>query len=157
MFCGWGHRRGCVCEVCYSLTLKSPRFSNRRKTIMKVAANEKELDEMLKRPRPGERVGPIEDPFNDADFKARYPCLADHLTSSQYDDRSPRQTSTILVFCDNGVLRICVNDRDNNRSVFFTSETVEGAFLAAENAISTNTADWKTRTGYGSNTPKTPF
>jgi hypothetical protein len=62
-----------------------------------------------------------------------------------------------LIFCDNGVLRVCVNDRDNNRSVFFTADTMDGALMAAENAIATNTADWKTRGSYQKGTPQTPF
>lgn len=112
---------------------------------------------MIQRPKPGERCGPVEAAFNDANFKATYPTLSDYLTSTHYEDRSPRTTSTLLIFCENGVLRMCVNDRDNNRSVFFTSETVEGVLLSAENALATRTADWKTRSGYGQGNPKTPF
>lgn len=157
MFCGWGHRRGCVCEVCLSLQQKSPRFRNRGKTILEVNPKPLEEEFMLRRPRPGERTGPQELVFNDTDFKATYPHLTDHLAGLKYDDGTPRVTSTLLVFCESGVLRVCVNDRDNQRSVFFTGETVEAALMAAESAIATNTAEWKTRGTYGGSQGKTPF
>jgi len=113
--------------------------------------------EVIPKPKPGDRSGPLEAPFNDTDFSASYPTLAAYLTDVRYQDNTPRTTSTVLIFCEQGVLRLCVNDRDNNRSVFFTGETIEAALLSAENAIATNTAEWKSRQGYTRNAPQTPF
>jgi hypothetical protein len=124
---------------------------------MKSEIEEQEVSQMIRRPKPGERCGPVESPFNDAEFKQRYPTLAAYLVETAYEDRAPRTTSTLLIFCENGILRMCVNDRDNNRSVFFTSECVEGLLMAAENALCSQTADWRTRGNYGNNQPKTPF
>ena len=112
---------------------------------------------MIRRPKPGERCGPVEAPFNDANFKKDFPTLHAFLTDTTYDDRSPRTTATLLIFVENGVLRCCVNDRDNNRSVFFTCEEVAGLFMAAENALCSGSADWRTRGGYQNNREKTPF
>lgn len=124
---------------------------------MKVEFKQKEIEEVIRKPKPGEKCGPVEAVFNDADFKATYPSITDHLTSARYDDGSNRATSTLLIFCDQGVLRVCVNDRDNNRSVFFTGETMESALMAAENALATNTADWRVRGSYTKGQPTTPF
>jgi len=112
---------------------------------------------VIPRLKPGERSGPPEAVFDDTEFSRSYPTLAAYLTETKYQDGTPRVTATILIFCENGVLRLCVNDRDNNRSVFFTSETVEGGLLAAENAIATNTAEWRIKQGYNRQTPQTPF
>ena len=112
---------------------------------------------MIPRPKPGERNGPLEAAFNDPDFYKSYPTLAAYLTETKYQDNTPRTTATILVFCESSVLRVCVNDRDNNRSVFFTGESLEVALMAAENALSTNTAEWRLRQGYARQTPTTPF
>jgi len=112
---------------------------------------------MVKKPTPGERSGPAEEPFADKDFEKCYPNLTAHLRDARYEDRTSRVTSTILIFCENGVLRMCVNDRDNNRSVFFTAATVEEAFMKAEDAIATNTAEWKARQGYARREDKPPF
>jgi len=112
---------------------------------------------VIPRPKPGERNGPIEPLFDDADFRKNYPTLAAYLTETKYQDNTPRVTATLLIFCESGVLRVCVNDRDNNRSVFFTSECIESALLAAENALSTNTAEWRIKQGYNRQSPQTPF
>lgn len=157
MFCGWGHRKGCVCVVCVSLQVKNPRFASSRKTIMKVNQEEKGIAEMLRKPKPGERTGPVEAVFNDADFKASYPHLTDHLVGTRYEDGSSRVTSTLLIFCDSSVLRVCLNDRDNNRSVFFTGETVEVALTAAENALAENSVEWRSRGQFNNPAMKTPF
>lgn len=157
MFCGWGHLRGCRCQICTDLYRKSPRFSQSRTSIMKVNEEQKGVEEMIRKPRPGERSGPVEAVFNDADFLRSYPTLAAFLTDTQYDDRSPRTTATILIFCENGILRLCLNDRDNNRSVFFTSETVEGCLICAENALCSNGVEWRTRNSYNRGGQSTPF
>lgn len=157
MFCGWGHRRGCLCEICRDLQRKNPRFADSRKTIMKVSEEEKGVQEMLRRPKPGERTGPIEPPFRDPDFSGQYPMLHEMLYSTQYDDRSPRTTSTLLIFCENSILRLCLNDRDNNRSVFFTGETMEAALISLENALATGTVDWRMRGRNGGSGGQTPF
>lgn len=157
MFCGWGHLRGCVCEICKHLWSKSTRYEQSRKTIMKVEMERRLVDDMLRRPLPGERSGPKEAVFNDADFFATYPQTAAQLRQMTYDDGSQRVTSTLLVFCDQQVLRVCLNDRDNNRSVFFTGETLEAALLAMENALASNTVEWRTRGQQGFNNTKTPF
>jgi len=157
VFCGWGHLRHCGCQICKSLWAKNTRFETSRKSIIKVNQEEKEIEKMLKRPLPGERTGPVEAAFNDADFKASYPSITDHLTELRYGDGAPRVTSTLLLFCDQGVLRVCLNDRDNNRSVFFTSESIEGALLSMENALATNTVEWRSRGQNGYQNVKTPF
>lgn len=157
MFCGWGHRRGCVCQVCKELGAKSPRFRQPGQPIINLSPLYKEEEKVIRKPKPGERTGPVEPIFNDADFKASYPSITDHLTAVRYEDGSNRATSTLLIFCDTGVLRVCLNDRDNNRSVFFTGETMEAALLSAENALATNTVEWRSRSGYAKGTPTTPF
>jgi len=157
MFCGWGHRKGCVCDVCRSLGARSTRFPRGRKTILNLSPAAWRDEEVLQRPKPGERPGPQEAAFDDADFTKSYPTLAAYLTQTKYVTGEHRVTSTILIFIENGVLRLCLNDRDNNRSVFFTGETVEACLISAENAILAGTADWRTKSSYRNGDQKTPF
>lgn len=124
---------------------------------MKVNEEKERVEDMLRKPKPGERTGPVEPVFNDADFKATYPQTTDHLAAVRYEDGSPRVTSTLLIFCDTGILRVCLNDRDNNRSVFFTGETVEAALTSMENALAEGTVEWRSRSQSGYNNVKTPF
>lgn len=58
---------------------------------------------------------------SDVTAKKRWPELWDHLTARAYDDeaKTPRQTSTITLFCrDDGQLAGTLNDRDNGRACF---------------------------------------
>jgi len=150
MFCGWGHWKGCQCEICRTLYTRNARFRRPEKSIIEVPKEAKEYQMPLYRPKPGERSGPVEAKFNDADFSSTYPLLTEHLRDAQYGDGSPRTTSTLLVFFELGVLRLCLNDRDNNRSVFFTGETMEAGLVSLENALAENRVDWRQRGAYSS-------
>lgn len=157
MFCGWGHRVSCVCEICLSFTRKSARFQRNKQPIMKSYPILKGVDDMLRKPKPGERSGPVEAPWDDESFAKAYPTITEMLYATRYEDNTVRTTSTLLVFCDNGVLRICLNDRDNVRSAFFTGVTFEGALLSAENALAAGLVEWKSKAGYGNTNGKVPF
>jgi len=112
---------------------------------------------MLKKPKPGEKAGPVEAPWDDEAFAKTYPTITEMLYATSYEDKTLRQTSTLLIFCDNGVLRICLNDRDNQRSAFVTGETVEGTLLKLEDQLATQTVEWKNKAGYNQNAMRTPF
>jgi len=107
---------------------------------------------MLMRPKPGEITARNDPPFADRQFAKDYPTLNEMLTATQYGDNQPRQTSTVLIFCENGVLRLCLNDRDNSRSAFFTAETISDVFHAVEDALAANRVDWRMK-----NNMRTPF
>jgi len=107
---------------------------------------------MLQRPKPGEMTARNDPPFHDRLFCDSYPVLSEMLTAATYDDNNPRQTSTLLIFTENGILRGCLNDRDNNRSAFFTAETISDLFQVIDNALASNRVDWRIKNGF-----KTPF
>jgi len=107
---------------------------------------------MLQRPKPGELVGKNDPPFNDPLFADCHPTLSEMLTATQYGDNQPRQTSTLLIFCENGVLRGCLNDRDNSRSTFVTAETIGDLFQTLENGLASGRVEWRMK-----NNLRTPF
>lgn len=111
----------------------------------------------MKRVNPGEQLRRNDAPICDALLKEDFPNLYDHLTATTYDEGGNRLTSTVLVFVDNGVLKICLNDRDNCRSAFFTAVDLMGCLMAAERALADGTADWRRRNGSPSNRPDVPF
>lgn len=152
MFCGWGHRRSCVCEVCREIDLKRASGRRYKKTIIKSSPpGQKELD-MIQRPKPGELTARNDPPFHDALFTDCHPNLSEMLTAQQYADNAPRTTSTLLIFCENGVLRGCLNDRDNNRSAFFTAETIGDLFQVVETQLASGRVEWRMK-----NRLSTPF
>jgi HKD family nuclease len=109
--------------------------------------------EMLQRPKPGEILGPSDAPFTDSKFAKEFPMLHAMLKETRYDDGNPRVSSTILFFCENGVLRACLNDRDNNRSAFFTDEQFLTLLEVMENGLTSGRVDWRSKR----DAARTPF
>lgn len=111
----------------------------------------------LRKPTPGQMLGIASVPFRDEEFASRYPSIVEYLFTAKWTDGSVRVTSTISLFADNDCLKLVLNDRDNNRSVFINATTVEGALVALEEALANDTADWKSRSGGAAAQSKTPW
>jgi len=79
----------------------------------------------------------------DEKFPKKMPCLWEYLSTTTWEDGGDRQTSTVTVFVEEGAFKAALNDRDQQRSLYATAETLEGAFLALEKALSGGTADWR--------------
>jgi hypothetical protein len=74
--------------------------------------------------------------------------LKQHLCCERYPTTGePRQTTTITVFLDAGVLKCFVNDRDNGLSTCVTGDSWQGLFLAVEKALSDAKTDWRRKKG----------
>lgn len=82
----------------------------------------------------------------DGTAKKRWPELWDHLTQRTYDDeaKTPRQTSTITLFCrDDGQLAGTLNDRDNGRACFAVALTLLGVLDTLEAVASSPATVWR--------------
>jgi len=118
----------------------------------------RKVDEMaLQRPLPGQYNGPREDPFSDVNWASLYPTLYSYLTERVYGDGKSRVTSTLLIFLEDGVLRICINDRDNNRSAFITGQTIDEALASIEAKLCGDTMEWRMKNQNASANARTPF
>lgn len=81
----------------------------------------------------------LDDPW----MASTYPTLWEWLTSAKYEDGAPRQTLSLTVFAEEGRVKACLSDRDNERVAFVTGDTMEGMLAAAERALRDDTADWR--------------
>lgn len=112
---------------------------------------------MLKRPKPGEYQGTPDDPYDDPAFRSEFPSLHEYLTQAKWDDGSLRTTSTLLIFIDQGVLRLCLNDRENSRSCFFTAAEFGEGMAKLESALATGKVEWRMKGNSSRDGAKTPF
>jgi len=78
------------------------------------------------------------------------PALFEYLTLDAWEDGEVRQTATLLLFVEGGQFRGCVNDRENERSLWAGADTFLGLVGALEGRLIDPTADWR-RSGQGSN------
>jgi len=157
MFCGSGCRVSCHCCVCQTISV-NPTTGKRVPGGSKGRPKVKGSVEMaLSRPDPSRHNGVKEEPFSDVEFCSKYPTLYAFLTDRTWDDGKPRVTSTLLIFLEHDVLRICINDRDSNRSAFITGQTIEEALTSLEARLCAETLEWRIKQAYGSAKVQTPF
>jgi hypothetical protein len=157
MFCGHRHAPGCACRLCrtvrrgYVIPAGKMPQSVINSTVMKGD------DMVLKRPQTkpnGEKLEPL---LEDSDFSAMLPNLCEHLILTEYADGTPRQTSTLLIFIDHGVLKLCLSDREIGRTCFVTGKTFEEALKNLDKGLGDDTVDWRTKRQMTSNSQKPPF
>ena len=79
----------------------------------------------------------------DEALKSLRPALFDYMCVTKYGDGSPRKTSTLLSFCEDGVFKICINDRENSRSAFVSGRSFEEALDVLETALDSDTVEWR--------------
>lgn len=76
------------------------------------------------------------------------PAVVEYLTAVCYPDGSNRERSTISVFIEDGVVKVCLSDRDQARTLWRSGVSVEDALMALESCVVDGTADWR-RSGAG--------
>jgi len=99
----------------------------------------------VKKPDVRMNGSPLDKPWGIDDWKVEHPSLTDMLQCARWDDQTARQTSTLLLFVEDGVLKCCLNDRHYQRSAFFTASTLADLIVKVELAITTGTVEWKAR------------
>jgi hypothetical protein len=78
-------------------------------------------------------------------WRSQYPALAEYLETETWDDGKARQTSTLLLFCEAGSVKGCLNDRETDRALWVTAGTIQGVIEALEKALAAGTGEWRSR------------
>lgn len=81
--------------------------------------------------------------FADEAFIAEYPVLYSYLTDTKWEDGNPRETTTVLLCVDAGVLKAWVNDRALARSAWVSADSLQGLFRTLEAKLATNQLEWR--------------
>jgi len=81
-------------------------------------------------------------------FAETYPCLFEYLTVTQWEDKTPRESSTLLLFVDDGRFKACLTDKDSGRYVFLTAGSVEALLNALEVGLVDDQLDWRKKTPF---------
>jgi len=87
----------------------------------------------------------VSSPWVDSGFALAYPHIYEHLHEEKYEDGTLRQTSTLLIFNDGGCLKLCLSDRDNNRSVFVTATCFDDAMVRLEQGLREDDLEWRVK------------
>jgi hypothetical protein len=82
-------------------------------------------------------------PMPDEEFAHAYPYLTEHLCNEKYDDGSKRQRSSVTLFCEDGSVKLSLNDRTESRSLYVSSDTLQGALALLESACCADAPPWR--------------
>lgn len=73
-----------------------------------------------------------------------WPTLVEYLTVTSYPDGQPRVPSALVIVADSNGWKGCLSDKDNQRSMWKSSDTLEGLLLALEEgAASEDPSAWR--------------
>lgn len=71
------------------------------------------------------------------------PTLLAMLQDTKYDDGSARQTSTLLIFVEAGMVKGCLNDREIGQTLWATGDSLEGLLTGLEARLAKGTGEWR--------------
>lgn len=71
------------------------------------------------------------------------PTLWDYLTESTYSDGTARRPSTLLFFCEDGLVKVCLHDRDLARSAWSTGKGEEECLATLEAKLVDGSVEWR--------------
>jgi len=80
---------------------------------------------------------------NDAVLAKKLPALYEFLTENTDDEGNERQTSTLLCFCEDGMFKVMLNDRDAGQTLWASGGSFETALEALEVMLQAPNAPWR--------------
>lgn len=99
----------------------------------------------VKRPAVGSMGLPLGVAGVDPSWSLKWPALCGHLFDLKYDDGTERQTSTLMLLSELGVVKACLNDRDVSRSAWVSGRTVDECLEALESGLVADSLDWRVK------------
>lgn len=84
---------------------------------------------------------------SDHDLQERCPVLFDYLTSLAYEDGTQRQTASLIAFVEEGQFKVCLNDRDTDRVLFVSGDTLQETLDVLEAVINDDRPPWRESKG----------
>lgn len=74
-----------------------------------------------------------------------HPRLHDHLTVVKWDDGQPREPSTMMILCEQGRWKACLNDRAESRSAWVSADAFSTLLDVLEAGLESDKLDWRAR------------
>lgn len=73
----------------------------------------------------------------------RYSTLWEFFTETTFDDGSRRDTPSMTVFLDAGLLKACLNDKSQGLIAFCTGSSLTAILAAFDEGLAADTLDWR--------------
>lgn len=98
---------------------------------------------LMKKYREGKPVGSVSKAAADDVVGEGRPVLAQFLTEKLWDDGTPRQTSTLTLFCEDGTIKGSLNDRDTGRVLWASARDLGGLLDVMEELLNVENTPWR--------------
>lgn len=72
-----------------------------------------------------------------------WPAWFEWMTTDAWEDGTARETSTLLVFVEDGLWKCCFNDREGSRRLWVSGSTLGGMLGALDASLRTGEGDWR--------------
>jgi hypothetical protein len=77
------------------------------------------------------------------DLAVLLPTLWEYLSLASWDDGSARVTSSLLLFVEDGLCKLCLNDRALERTGWASGVTLEAALSAMDASLADGRMEWR--------------
>jgi len=80
----------------------------------------------------------------DPAFKEMFPAISAYMTECFLPDgRTARQVSSLLVFCEEGMWKMCLSDRHYGFNMWATAPTYQDCLMDLENRVINDPNGWR--------------
>lgn len=107
------------------------------------------MGEFIKKSKARQKLRVVGGRVIDPHFEKTYPALFDYFCSDRWDDKTPRLTTTLWLFAEDGRIKACVSDRDTQESAFVTADTLLGLLEAIEEGLAQDGLSWRKKSASG--------
>lgn len=83
----------------------------------------------------------------DEEFEKDHPAITEFMTLRKGDDGKVRKTASLLVFCEDGLWKCCLSEREEELTLWASSDTLAGLLEALEATLQAPAPQWRTSSG----------
>lgn len=102
-----------------------------------------EVCKLLKKPTATSGAGSVPAGYLDPTFAKEYPTLWQYLTQTTWEDGTPREPSSLLIFPQDGVFKCMVRDKAAGLCLWVACRQMSQLLDAVESALADPVAEWR--------------
>jgi len=140
---GFPCTRDSYCLLCYSNVRGRSNYKGHRKYKAPRKITYWESLMLKRREKPVSGSPGAEAAVSGGWLQKHYPPVWEFLTLTAWEDGAPRECGTILLVCEDGVLKLWLNDKAQGCTAWVSGASLEAAFKAAVAAIEGVGAGWR--------------
>ena len=77
------------------------------------------------------------------DWMMAYPAIWEYLTLEAHEDGTPRERSMLMILVEDGIVKGCLQDRDQGQSLWASGSGVPGVLEALDRHLQAGTGEWR--------------